>query len=184
MDFPGLLGAASPAFLCQSYFILAASGVLAVAALPAATRRGILDYGARDSRTAVARAEAADDRSGLDQLVGQLTGLGKVPHSWFATFYVVYISFAAFWAVQYIQDGRLLGGIASRQAATASRPSMPLGQVWIASTLMWLQATRRLYEHLVVIRASRSKMWFVHWLLGLSFYIVMSISVWIEASGK
>jgi hypothetical protein len=26
-------------------------------------------------------------------------------------------------------------------------------------------------------------MWIVHWLLGLSFYLAMSVSIWVEAAG-
>jgi len=61
---------------------------------------------------------------------------------------------------------------------------MAPGQIWLVWALMFLQALRRLYEHLYVMRPSASTMWFVHWMLGLSFYLVLSVSIWIEGAGK
>ena len=33
-------------------------------------------------------------------------------------------------------------------------------------------------------KPSTSKMWFVHWLLGIAFYLAVGVSVWIEGAGK
>jgi len=51
-----------------------------------------------------------------------------------------------------------------------------------AASCLLIVSSRRLYEHVAVIRPSQSKMWFAHWLLGLSFYVCMSIAVWVEGS--
>lgn len=32
-------------------------------------------------------------------------------------------------------------------------------------------------------KPSASKMWFVHWLLGIAFYVTVGIAVWIEGAG-
>ena len=33
-------------------------------------------------------------------------------------------------------------------------------------------------------KPSTSKMWFVHWLLGIAFYLAVGVSVWIEGAGE
>ncbi|KAK3997234.1 hypothetical protein QBC44DRAFT_315520 [Cladorrhinum sp. PSN332] len=49
--------------------------------------------------------------------------------------------------------------------------------------MMFLQGSRRVYEHSTIIKPSKSTMWVVHWLLGLFFYLFINVSVWVEGSG-
>ena len=183
-----------PAQLCQLCFILATGGVLAVAAVPPGERQLLLNYGARASTTAdittTVAADATDrderahrESSALLRTVSNITSFGQVPHSWFISFYLSYLACSLFWAFQYFQDGFIFQYLTTQQQA-AQKPSMSFSQALTIWLLMACQAARRLYECIVTIRPSKSKMWFVHWVLGLSFYLGMSLAVWIEGSGK
>jgi 3-oxo-5-alpha-steroid 4-dehydrogenase 3 len=177
-----VLSSTSPSEWCQAFFILLSCGVLAVAVMPPSARRHLLDYGARSS-TGKPEKEAQQDR--FSNLVATLASWGQVPHSWFMGFYTTSLACSVFWLTQYLGHGRILHFLATKQAATsASTPSMLPGQVVIVWTMMFLQATRRIYEHSTFIKPSKSTMWCVHWLLGLSFYLCMSLSLWIEGSGR
>lgn len=48
---------------------------------------------------------------------------------------------------------------------------------------MSVQGIRRFLESLVDAKASASKMFFAHWLLGLMFYVVMGVAIWIDGAG-
>lgn len=180
----------SPAQWCQAFFILASSGVLAVAAAPAAARKYLLDYGARtpgqDDNTGDQRKDSSQknrEDGNLVKIIASLTSWTQVPHSWFIAFYATSLACSIFWLAQYLTGGWILGFLISKQAEGSDR-SMTLGQVILVWTLMVLQAGRRLYEHLAVSKPSNSTMWIVHWLLGIAFYVCASVSVWIEGSGK
>ncbi|SPQ22438.1 752e701f-a606-4a2d-9fb0-d6a095d8af4b [Thermothielavioides terrestris] len=167
--FLSTLSRATPAQWCQGFFLLAAGGVAAVAALPQAVSKYTLPL-------------RAPDRGWLLSLIGTVTSWTQVPHSWFSAFYVVSLACSVFWLVQYLGSGAVLRSIASRQAS-AGEPSCTLGQAALGWLMLFLQGTRRAYEHAAVIRPSKSTMWIVHWLLGLSFYLAMSVSIWVEAAG-
>jgi 3-oxo-5-alpha-steroid 4-dehydrogenase 3 len=47
---------------------------------------------------------------------------------------------------------------------------------------MALQGSRRLCESLFVFKPGSSPMWFIHWALGLAYYITISLAVWVEGS--
>lgn len=184
----------SPSQCLQLVFALTSCGVLSVAVAPMAERKLLMNYGARNSHgPAVAVAGAAsskhpegahgDGENVLHKAVRLLTSIGQVPHAFFFTFYTTYLMSAAFWAVQYLWDGAILHDWAFRQAKSASPSSMTGGQVTIAWSLMILQATRRLWECRIVMKPSKSTMWFVHWVLGLAYYWGVSIAVWIEGAG-
>jgi 3-oxo-5-alpha-steroid 4-dehydrogenase 3 len=49
--------------------------------------------------------------------------------------------------------------------------------------MMFLQGARRVFEHATIIKPSKSSMWVVHWVLGLFFYLSISVAVWVEGSG-
>ena len=186
---------ALPAQWCQAFFLLAAAGVLAVAATPPEARSLLMDYGARNAfpqnsshgKQHQAREQPPPTPQGQDQnqllsLVAAGTAWTQVPHSWFMAFYVTSLACSLFWAVQYVTEGTVLQSLVARQAA-ASGESATLPQVAVAWAMMLLQATRRVYEHLTIIRPSSSTMWAVHWLLGLCFYLFINVAVWIEGAG-
>ncbi|KAK3953543.1 hypothetical protein QBC32DRAFT_369310 [Pseudoneurospora amorphoporcata] len=146
-----------------------------------------------------AKAKGKVDRNGggnwLLSLINTLTSYGQVPHSWFITFYVASVACSLLWLWQFAVDGGLLRVVASSQftqaqaspaeggGGAASDSSVTAGQVGLAWTMMFLQGSRRLYEDSLVHGKSKSTMWIVHWVLGLSYYLVTGVAVWVEGSG-
>lgn len=183
-DSLAVLTGLAPAQLCQAFFLLAAGGVVAVAAMPRDAKTLLVDYGARKAETK--RGDGASDQNPdsrlLLKLIATVTSYTQVPHSWFGAFYVMSLACSAFWLFQYLDDGAVLRLIASRQAS-AGEPSATLGQVALGWLMMFLQAARRVFEQVAVLQPSRSTMWLVHWLLGLFFYLFIGVSVWVEGSG-
>jgi 3-oxo-5-alpha-steroid 4-dehydrogenase 3 len=178
------LSGITPAQWCQAFFLLGAGGVLAVAAMPRDVKALLMDYGARNAQKPSANGPPSrDSESGwLTSLLAAITSWTQVRHSWFTAFYVVSLACSVFWLAQYLGDGAVLRLIASCQVA-AQGPSSTPGQVALGWLMMFLQAARRVFEHATVIKPSKSTMWVVHWLLGLFFYLVMGVSIWVEGSG-
>ncbi|KAL2018825.1 hypothetical protein VTK56DRAFT_383 [Thermocarpiscus australiensis] len=178
------LSGARPAQWCQTFFLLAAGGVAAVAAMPRDAKALLVDYGARKSENPPAAGPAAkiptSDR--LLSLFATITSRTQVPHSWFGAFYAVSLAGSIFWLAQYLCDGAVLHWIASSQAP-AQEQSATMGQVALGWIMMFLQAARRLFEHAAVFKPSKSTMWLVHWLLGLAFYLIIGVAIWVEGSG-
>ncbi|ATY64365.1 3-oxo-5-alpha-steroid 4-dehydrogenase [Cordyceps militaris] len=179
-----LAAAQPPSQWCQAVFLGAAGSLLVLQALPASLRGLLMDYGPR----ATTRQKQQPAPPPLQRLVGAATRAGQVPHAWFWHFYLLSVAASAFWAWQFGTGGRVLRALAERQqqhaaAAAEVGDDDALGRVVAAWAMMALQGTRRLYESLFVMRTGEgSSMWFVHWALGLTFYAVMSISIWIERS--
>lgn len=182
-----LLLSVSPAHWCQICFTLATCAVLAVAAAPSAERKLLVNYGARAHDSTATAAATNNHEEGEDDVllraVRKLTSLGQIPHSWFFTFYLVYIQCALFWAVQLTSGGLVLRSIAHWQTAHGTPTPVSYNQVTVAWCLMLVQAARRLYESWAFAKPSKSTMWLVHWLLGQFFYLGISVAVWIEGSG-
>jgi 3-oxo-5-alpha-steroid 4-dehydrogenase 3 / polyprenol reductase len=180
-----LMSALSPAQWCQSFFALSAALVLALQGLPQDVRSALMDYGPRRPKDGEPRNKKEDDEKqsfvGLGSFLKNLTEYGQVPHSWFLHFYITSVSLSGFWAWQYLTRGLVLRTIATWQDR-ACGPSMSLEQIYIAWLLMALQGSRRLYESLFVFKPGSSPMWFIHWALGVAFYAVISLAVWIEGS--
>lgn len=177
----------SPAQWCQSFFTLAAAGVLAVTVLPSRLSRLLLGYGPRISG-ANGNVHSTGS-SWLEALVSTLTAWGQVPHWWFGSFYATSLACSAFWAYQYVVGGSAIRLLASSQLfdlpenKLASQISPHAAQgVFVAWALMALQGVRRLYEQVIVAKKSASTMWVIHWVLGTAFYMVMSIAVWVEGA--
>jgi 3-oxo-5-alpha-steroid 4-dehydrogenase 3 len=61
---------------------------------------------------------------------------------------------------------------------------MTLNQVVLAWSFMALQGTRRLYESITLAKPSKAKMWVGLWVIGVAYYIVMGIAVWVEGLGE
>jgi 3-oxo-5-alpha-steroid 4-dehydrogenase 3 len=167
-----------PSTYCQTFFVLAATSVLSLQLLPDEARTTLMDYGARRPN------DSSAPQSKLLKVLAKVTSVGQVPHSYFWHFYLLSSCLSGFWAWEYVSRGRVLGLVAERQASTSGHPSMELGRVLMAWMMMALQGGRRLYECFCVVKPGRTPMWFVHWVLGLAFYAVMSVSVWVEGSGK
>ena len=60
---------------------------------------------------------------------------------------------------------------------------MTVDQVVLTWSLVTIQGVRRLLETSLLLKSSGSKMWFVHWLLGIAFYLALGVSCWIEGAG-
>ena len=60
---------------------------------------------------------------------------------------------------------------------------MTMDQVVLAWSLVTIQGVRRLLETSLLIQSSATKMLFVHWLLGIAFYLALGVSCWIEGAG-
>lgn len=175
-----------PARLCQTFFLLSASAVLVVAATPPSTRGLLTQYGARSSSPAQKTKEQieAGNANKFTNLIRSVTSVGNVPHSWFIHFYILSVANSFFWALQYACNGTVLETIAKHQTARNPGPSMTLRQVQLTWFLMATQGARRLYECLFVMRASSSKMWVIHWLLGCAYYLCIGVAVWVEGAGE
>ncbi|KAI1327863.1 3-oxo-5-alpha-steroid 4-dehydrogenase [Xylariaceae sp. FL0255] len=185
----------TPATICQLFYIAGALAVLGIAGTPASLRRLLTQYGARNPDTgndiksfsgksstdSFNRKPLQTDEGLLVRLVTQATSVGNVPHSWFIHFYILSLSCTFFWAFQFLSNGAVLQYIVTSQAAS-SQSSMTICQVILVWLLMGLQAGRRLFEYLTILRPSPSRMWIVHWLLGHAFYVCTSISIWVEGS--
>ncbi|KAI1467226.1 uncharacterized protein F4812DRAFT_460071 [Daldinia caldariorum] len=176
-------GSMSPAAYCQLFYILASATVLGIAAAPQSIQRLLTQYGARTSTVGTSNdKEGKQNANGrLVQIVSWVTSVSQVPHSWFIHFYILSVTCSVFWAVQFLNHGKILDFIVRNQVRS-EETLMSINQVVIAWALMSLQGTRRLYESLALIRSSPSKMWAVHWLLGIAYYFCTSISIWIEGS--
>lgn len=62
--------------------------------------------------------------------------------------------------------------------------TMSVDQVIWAWSLMSVQGIRRFLESLADAKASTSQMFLAHWLLGLAFYLLMGVAIWIEGAGE
>ena len=60
---------------------------------------------------------------------------------------------------------------------------MSMEQIELTWALMGIQGLRRQLESSVLAKPSTSKMWIGHYILGIVFYLAMSIAVWIEGAG-
>ena len=184
-----------PAFWCQAFFIGAAGGILALQVLPRDVRRTLMDYGARrpsvgsssrgsGSQQKTTKTTSVAETGGLAALLSSLASYAQVPHSWFWHFYFLSVSWSVFWAWQYLQRGAVMATMAEAQARSkGSSPSVELGRVFLAWSMLAVQGSRRLYECFFVTKPGRSPMLFVHWAMALVFYTALNVAVWIEGSG-
>lgn len=163
----------SPAQWCQAYYILGSAIIVSIQVLPVDLRGALLNYGARQQNPAR-----------TSKLAWVLDSL-QVPHSWFLHFYLLSVGLSVFWAWQYGTKGWALAQIIKAQVkGSGDGLSMDMSQVFVAWGLMAAQGGRRLFESIFIMKAGKSPMSSLHWLVGVIFYATMSVSVWIEGSGK
>ena len=128
--------------------------------------------------------ESDTSGDGYFQILLDIMGKMQVPHSFFTHFYVVSVASSLFWLYHILARTPLLVDMSSQvRTADASR-SMTIDQVLLTWSLMTIQGVRRLAESIIFSKPSSSKMSFVHWLLGISFYLAMGVAVWIEGAGQ
>ena len=104
-----------------------------------------------------------------------------VPHHFFWHFYAVAVANALFWAYQLASHGSIYRLVASH--ARSRKEGMRIEQVVLALLCFLAQASRRLYECLCIQPRSASRMWIGHYLVGILFYTLMAIAIWVEGMG-
>ena len=122
-------------------------------------------------------------KASFASLLDNLASL-KVPHSWFLHFYVVSVASSIFWAYQILQRGYPVRVLCDYAGRRSSSPPMTADQIAVTWSLMAVQGLRRLVESLIFRKQTASTMFIAHWLLGLCFYLAMSVAVWIEGAGE
>ncbi|KAK1059209.1 hypothetical protein LTR74_012790 [Friedmanniomyces endolithicus] len=171
--------------ILRSGYLAASALVLLVALIPPFRTR-FLAYGARTSPfngSSSAKKEKAgvakpQNKSTLIAILDRLADL-TVPHSWFTSFYVVCVGWSLVWAFQLLTQGPLFRLVAAYATADCGA-TMTARQVAVAWAMLLVQGSRRLYESLEFAKPSKSKMWFVHWMLGIGFYTGTGMAVWVE----
>lgn len=154
--------------------------------IPTSLRSRFLAYGPRANPASISTGSAppraqnpsAESKGFLDYLA-----TWQVPHSYFTHFYVASVLSSVFWVAQLLSRGVVFQAIASRVSEDHQRHSMSLTQLVICCVLLAIQGSRRLWECFVFSKPSSSQMWFMHWLLGLGFYLAAGVAIWIEGSG-
>ncbi|RAL09985.1 putative 3-oxo-5-alpha-steroid 4-dehydrogenase [Aspergillus homomorphus CBS 101889] len=174
----------------RAFFILASCTILSVSLLPDSLHSRFVVYGARATSTdskasssaATTTSSSSTPSSPAPRVLDYLASL-RVPHSYFTQFYVASAAASVFWGVQLLYRGAAFQAFATRVSPEHLQKSMTINQVLLCWTCMFLQGVRRLYECFAFSRPSASRMWFVHWLVGLAFYLGMSVAVWAEGAG-
>lgn len=99
-------------------------------------------------------------QSAISQLLDYAASI-QVPHNYFAHFYIISVSCSLFWGYW----------LQLWSAGT---------QLQVVWSLMLLQGVRRMLESHAYTSSSKSRMWFVHWLVGLVFYLGINVAIWID----
>lgn len=122
-----------------------------------------------------------DEKKEKDAVIAALDQLAtmRVPHNWFTSFYAVSVACSLLWASQLLLPNSIFNAI-TVEAHERDAPWMTWRQVALTWILMLVQGSRRLFECLAFYRPSSSQMWVGHWVLGIAFYVVTSIAVWVE----
>lgn len=101
-----------------------------------------------------------------------------IPHSWFASFYGISLLSSLFWVWQIATHGQVFMFLTQGAEGTGTVRSRTL----VAMGMLILQGVRRLYECLVISKSSKARMHIAHWVMGVMFYLLIGIAVWIEGS--
>jgi 3-oxo-5-alpha-steroid 4-dehydrogenase 3 len=161
----------------QAFYTLSATSILLAAALPPLKSRFVA-YG----KTSVAAPSSGPSSSSTISKTLDFAATLTVPHHFFARFYILGLALSIFWAVQCITHSTLFQVLAAHSGGGGG---MRIEQVLLAWACFTAQVTRRLYECLYIQRpGSTSRMWILHYVVGLLFYTFMSVGVWIEGSGS
>jgi len=101
-----------------------------------------------------------------------------VPKYWFWHYYLVSVSLSLFWVAQFAICTR-----GNRNCLFSWLAALD-GRCCILWAMMAVQGGRRLYESVCVQKSSSAKMWIGHYVVGVVFYIAMSLTVFAEASAR
>ena len=147
---------------------------------PAANERFVA-YGSRSTTPAGSR-ESRKDVSVFDRKFPRWLSTFQVPHSYFSHFYVVSTISQAFWLYQLLSHGALLHYLCLGAQGHDEAPSMTIEQVLLTWALLTIQGIRRLSETYALAKPSKASMWIGHWLLGIGFYVSLSMAIWVEGA--
>ncbi|KAJ5487291.1 hypothetical protein N7530_001591 [Penicillium desertorum] len=158
----------------RAFFLLAAATTISIS-IPTSLQSRFLAYGPRATSDSISTGSAAPlaqkpsvkSKGFLDYLA-----TWQVPHSYFTHFYVASVLSSVFWVAQLLSRGVVFQAIASRVSEDHQRHSMSLTQD------PGVYGSAMLFS-----KPSSSQMWFMHWLLGLAFYLAAGVAIWIEGSG-
>lgn len=167
-----------PAQLCRAFFVLASAAALGASAIPP-LRQWFISYGARSVRASPAGATSHVESSNKSTFFLSLAAKLQVPHSWFTHYYITSILMSIFWAYQLLISGIAFRFLSSL-STTDTQASMTLNQVLLVWLMMMLQGCRRFYECTTLLKPSAAKMPISSWALGIAFYVIVSVSVWVE----
>lgn len=108
----------------------------------------------------------------------------KVPHWYFLHYYIVSLASSLFWGYQLWSQGRSIQWLHALNSYREEKAGMSQHQVWLCWGLMLVQSSRRLLESLSVDTSTRATMPISIYLIGLLFYLVVNVALWIEGLGK
>ncbi|PHH59855.1 hypothetical protein CDD81_2434 [Ophiocordyceps australis] len=182
----------SPAGVCQALLVAISANILALQALPQQLRSALMAYGPRRDAAVTKSGKEQDDAAKDGKTETRHDGSPllrpwtiSVPHSWFTFYYALSIASSAFWAWQFCRRGSLMTALAQAQVRAqphAMHHHQQLPHVILAWAMLAFQGCRRLYECLCVSRLGSSNMLVLHWIVGLAFYMLAGVSVWIQGS--
>ena len=136
-------------------------------------------YVAYGSRTP-AQKPGAEEKKSILGLIVDLPAY-PVPHWWFLHYYILSVSMSVLWGYQIFTRGSIVQWLA-RRAPGDIPSSMPLSRVYLLWALMGAQGCRRLYESVYYMKPSKSTMPLSIYLIGIAYYLMVSVGVWIEGS--
>ncbi|KAF7592577.1 hypothetical protein BBP40_012737 [Aspergillus hancockii] len=166
----------------RASFLFASCTILSVSLLESLRSR-FVPYGARATATVESDATPSEPSSSspITRLLDYLASL-KVPHNYFTQFYIVSVLSSVFWLIQLLCHGPAFQAIATRIHSEHLQKSMSIHQVMLCWILMLVQGVRRLHECFAFSKPSSSQMWFAHWLVGIAFYLAITVTLWIEGA--
>jgi 3-oxo-5-alpha-steroid 4-dehydrogenase 3 len=151
-----------------------------------AFRQRFFSYGARGENTAkkvdpTERSSAVHEDDATHAIERFLDHLAtySVPHGWFLHFYAFSVALSLFWAYQITTQGYCFVTLADWTQDGDSH--MTSEQTIIVWWCLLIQGCRRLVE-CVQGPKSTSRMWIVHWFIGMGYYLGANIAIWIEGS--
>ncbi|RVX70569.1 hypothetical protein B0A52_05220 [Exophiala mesophila] len=142
------------------FYLLSSTAIITVCWIRPLRDR-FLSYGARSQTNQASPSPTPQhdpQPSLITTLLDRLATL-TVPHTWFTHFYVVSTALAGF---RYILKPYL-----TRQGI-------------VCSNFIFFHSLRRLSECLVLFKTTSSRMWVGHYAIGLAFYIVTNVAVFLE----
>ena len=161
--------------------------ILLILSVPAFRKR-FFTYGARGQTTAKkdtptqpsSTVHKENATHSIERFLDHLATY-SVPHSWFLHFYAFSVALSFFWAYQITTQSSFFVTLANWTHDGNSH--MTSEQTVIAWWCLLIQGCRRLVECIQGPK-STSRMWIVHWFIGMTYYAAANIAIWIEGSSE